>query len=443
MMDLRPWFAGFSSRVRKGSLLGLLLLCVSCQTTVDNPTSTGPTPVPIPTETDAQSVAIDPNSIDAFRELLNQAESRKADERQPLIDSYIAHLQSSPITEDNQALFIWRGEAFSVQLVGDMNNWEVEDAPYFKRLEGTDLWYLEIEFEEDARLDYKIAVDTVGVDLDPLNPRTMTGGFGPNSELVMPSYTAGDELLPSDGSIPTGELIPHTLDSTILGQTRTFFVYVPAGQIVGAKTPSIYINDGGDYLNLIDATAILDKLIAERKIPPLVAVFIPPLNRNSEYSLNDDYANFLADELVPFIRRTYDTDPDPSRTGTLGASLGGLTSVYTAMTRSDVFGLAAGQSGAYSVNDDALIRRVQSERLAFGIGGPARRDIRIFLVVGLYETAVSGDHQNGNLLAANRRLVDALKDSEHEFVYEERPEGHSWGLWRGTFGQALGYLFTT
>jgi enterochelin esterase family protein len=385
--------------------------------------------------------AIDPNSVAAFRELLNQSESRKPSERQPLVNSYIAHLQSAPIAEDNLALFIWRGEALSVQLVGDMNNWDVDAAPYFQRLEGTDLWYLELEFEEDARLDYKFAIGSAKLDLDPLNPRTVIGGFGPISELAMPGYVVPDELLPSDGSIPAGELIPHTLNSKLLNQTRTFFVYVPAGQIVGEKTPSVYVNDGGDYLNLIDATTILDRLIASRQIPPLVAVFIPPINRTFEYAFNDDYVNFLADELVPFIRKTYDTDPDPARTGTLGSSLGGLASLYTAVSRSDVFNLTAGQSGAYSASDDALIKRFRSEGMAAAVGDRAERNLKLYLSVGTFETAISGNSQAGDLLAANRRLVDALQLVGYEFTYEERPEGHSWGLWRGTFGQALNYLF--
>jgi enterochelin esterase family protein len=297
-------------KLKKLHLLFLLLLSVGCQTETSQSIPTG-LPTSAETETaPAPYETIERDLISEFTELLNQAELIKAFERQPSVDRYFARLQSAPITGDGVAMFIWRGEASSVQLVGDMNNWDVAAAPYFIRLEGTDLWYLETEFEKDARLDYKFVINGDDWRLDPLNPRTIMGGFGPNSELMMLGYTIPDELLPIDGTIATGTIQQHTLDSLHLGQTRTFFVYVPAGQIVGAKTPSIYINDGGDYLNLIDATAILDKLIADREIPPLVAVFIPPINRNLEYALDDEYASFLADELVPYIQRAYDTDPD-------------------------------------------------------------------------------------------------------------------------------------
>jgi len=205
--------------------------------------------------------------------------------------------------------------------------------------------------------------------------------------------------------------------------------------------PSVYINDGGDYLNLIDTAAILDRLIANRVIPPLVAVFIPPINRGVEYVENDDYVRFLADELVPFIQSTYDTDPDPAKTGIVGTSLGGSAALYTALNRPEVFGLTAGQSGAYSVNNDAVIEELKSANRAHQSGRQLQHDLRMYFVVGAYETAVSGNTTAGNLLMANRRLLHALESSEHTYSYDERPEGHSWGLWRGTLGEALSYLY--
>jgi enterochelin esterase family protein len=255
----------------------------------------------------------------------------------------------------------------------------------------------------------------------------------------MPGYQTPPELLPAEKEIPAGAVTSHTLNSDYLNQVRTFFVYTPAGQLIGQKLPSVYIHDGGDYLNLIDAAGLLDRLIAQRLIPPIIAVFIPPISRNLEYNLDNNYAGFLSDEVVPFIQENYQTDPDPSRTATLGASMGGLAAIQAAITRPDVFGLVAGQSGAYSVSDDAIIKRLLRQQS----GKASLQPVRFYLVVGTYETAVGGDREEGDLLAANRRLVEAISTLDQEYLFEERPEGHSWGLWRGTFGRALGYLFNS
>jgi len=428
-------------RFRKYLFLTLIVVCLGCR---EQREPSEPAAPPTPAQTEETPTATESSEgvpAAEFMDLLSQLDSMKAADQQSLIDQYFAHLPDVPITSGETALFIYRGNASTVQLVGDMNNWILETAPHLDRVTGTDLWYLERSFEEDARLDYQYVINGDDWRLDPLNSRTMMGGFGPKSELVMPGYQVPSELLPTEDSIPPGAIESHTLDSAYLGETRTFVVYKPASQIVGAKLPSVYINDGGDYLNLIDTAAILDRLITDRVIPPLVAVFIPPINRGAEYVENDDYVRFLADELVPFIQSTYDTDPDPAKTGIVGSSLGGSAALYTALNRPEVFGLTAGQSGAYSVNNDVVIEQLKSANRAHRSGRQLQQDLRMYFVVGAYETAVSGNTTTRNLLMANRRLLHALESSEHTYSYDERPEGHSWGLWRGTLGEALSYLY--
>ncbi len=83
------------------------------------------------------------------------------------------------------------------------------------------------------------------------------------------------------------------------------------------------------------------------------------------------------------------------------------------------------------MNDGALLRRIA------GQGAPG---VKFYLVVGSYETAVSGSSDEGNLLEANRQLADILEDKGYPYLYEELPQGHSWGLWQSTIGRALGYL---
>ena len=65
----------------------------------------------------------------------------------------------------------------------------------------------------------------------------------------------------------------------------------------------------------------------------------------------------------------------------------------------------------------------------------------MYFVVGSYETAVNGEAIDGDILGANRRLADLLETTEYGYLYEERPEGHSIGLWKGTLGTALSYLY--
>lgn len=416
--------------------LGLIIWLTACG--VSNPlvlpTDTPPPPTFTPAPTATSTPA--PDSIVGFNEFLAQAESLRPPQRQDLVNRYTAQLAETPITGDNQAIFLWLGAAESVAVIGDMNDWKATETSILTRLEGTDLWYLVAEFEPNARLEYQFLVNGEERNLDPLNPKTIKSLNQPNSVLAMPGYETPTELLPSETTIPQGMITSHTIDSSYLNQTRTFFVYEPAGQIVGGKLPSIYFNNGTQYLNLIDTPAILDSLIAKRIIPPLIAVFVPPINISQEYMLEDAYVAFLADELVPYVQQTYDADPNPEKTGVMGSSLGGLAAFYTAFTRPDVFGLAAGQSGDYGVNENKLIQLAKRQQAGTANSQP----VHYYLVAGTYEM-VDGDEESGNILAANRRLAEALDTTNQVFLYEERPEGQSLGLWEGTIGRALAFLY--
>lgn len=421
--------------VRKAIFWGLIFWLTACG--VSNPlalpTDTLPPPTltlaPTPTSTPA------PDSILGFNEFLTQAGSLRAQQRQDLANRYTAQLAEVPITEGNQAVFLWLGAADSVAVIGDMNDWNVTETSKLTRLEGTDLWYLVAEFEPNARLEYQFLVNGQERHLDPLNPKTVRSLTKPNSVLAMPGYEIPPELLPSETTSPQGSITSHTIDSRYLNQTRTFFVYEPAGQIIGSQLPTVYFNNGTQYLNPIDTPTILDSLIARRIIPPLIAVFVPPINATQEYILEDAYVAFLADELVPYVQRTYDTEPSPGKTGVMGSSLGGLAAIYTALSRPDVFGLAAGQSGTYGVFEGELIRQLKRRA-----GSASGQPVRYYLVAGSYETA-AGDEESGNILAANRRLAEALDIADQDFLYEERPEGNSLGLWEGTIGRALDFLY--
>lgn len=414
-------------------LLCFCLILSACQTSnplaLPTDTPAPPTATPPPTASPTPM----PDTVAGFDDFLAEAEARKSDERQELVNRYIGGLAQAPIAEGEEAIFLYRGSAQSVQLLGDMNNWDAGQAPAMTRLEGSDLWYWRSAFEPAARLDYRFLVDGRDAVLDPLNLHSAPGPSGPNSELRMPAYQVPPELEPFSQPVPAGTMTSHTLDSQILGRTRTFQVYEPPGQIVGQRLPVLFINGGSDYLNMIDAPAILDRLIAQRQIPPLLAVFIMPINAEQEYALNDAYADFLAEELAPTIREMFAANADPAATAIVGNSLGGLAAVHALLAHPDVFGLAAAQSGRFGLLDGALIQSARRQQAR-----PARTDgPQIYLVVGTYETAIQGE----SILQSNRQMAEALRRGGFDVVLDERPEGHSWGLWRGTMGQALSTLF--
>lgn len=379
--------------------------------------------------TDALAASDDP--VLAFDTFLESAEAARFSDRPSLSNTFLTGVESTPLSSGTRVVFLWRGDANEVALAGDMNNWMPGEADQFTRLIGSNLWWLSAEYEQVARFDYQLIVDGER-QLDPLNPRTQMTRSGFASELRMPDYLVPPEFLPTNDPIPAGTVSDRTLDSQFLGQTRTYFVYEPPGQLIGAPLPTLYVHDGADYLNIADMPALLDRLIADRDIPPLLVVFVPPIDRNREYARSDAHARFMAEELLPAVRAEFNVSTDPAQTGVLGSALGGLAAFDLALRYPELFGLVATQSADFTAARSAIVDEVGLAELP---------PLKVHMIIGRYETDVKSDSAEGDLLSANQRLAAFLAEKGIEISYGEGFEGHSWGFWRAQIGDALRFLY--
>ena len=125
-----------------------------------------------------------------FQQFLNRVNSiSDSTEKAAVVDSFmtIAREQGIPFIEDSNANFIYLGNTNTISVAGDFNGWN-PNANMMNNLTQTSFWYFSKIFEMNARLDYKFVLNGNNWILDPENPHTITGGYGPNSELAMPEY---------------------------------------------------------------------------------------------------------------------------------------------------------------------------------------------------------------------------------------------------------------
>ncbi len=357
-----------------------------------------------------------------FNAFVERVESAESSQRSAIVDSFMNAQNTFPfIEEDTIAYFLYRGSASSMNVPGDFNGWN-SGANKMTLLAGTNLWYNEDVFESDARLDYKFVRNGSSWILDPRNDNTVSGGFGPNSELAMPDYVQPPEI-EYYAEIPHGSLESFSFTSSALGNSRTINVYLPAGyaEAVADTFPVILFHDGGEYLQLADADNTLDYLIAHEKIEPLVAVFVPPVQRNDEYagSKVGKFTTFIIDELMPHIEENYRISRDPARRAMTGPSYGGRITTTICYAHPEEFGLAAPVSGSiYADVDDSPVTT-----------GP-KKELRWYLDWGTYE----GPQRH-------RETRDALIEIGYELEWNEWHEGHSWGSWRAHLDNILEYFF--
>jgi enterochelin esterase-like enzyme len=339
--------------------------------------------------------------------------------------------QQIPLTIGESAIFLYRGEAESVEWRGDFNDWQFSSATVGERQGDTDLWMMTQEFPSDARLDYKIVLDGNNWILDPNNPLQQMGGLGANSELRMPDYMPSPYVIYRE-DIAHGTLTDdQTIFSVSMDYDINYRVYLPTSYEALDDLPVVYATDGQDYADdaMGSMVIVLDNMIAEGLIEPVIAVFIDPREpenpsnnrRDREFIVNPLYADFLATELVPSIDAAYDTHPTPAARVILGTSYGGLNSAYVGLRYSDVFGLLAINSPAFWAGRMVYTQFEELERLP----------LNIFMTTGCpWDTC-----------GAAQRMRDILEEKEYPLLYIEVHEGHSWGNWRALLDDMLIYFF--
>jgi enterochelin esterase-like enzyme len=253
-------------------------------------------------------------------------------------------------------------------------------------------------------------------------------------------------------SVPRGTVTRHvftaTAKSLFPGTRRDYWVYVPKQYSADKPACLMVFQDGGGYVSTNGpwrAPIVFDNLIARGEMPVTVGVFVNPgvvpsvsgtnalprYNRSYEYdALGDRYARFLAEELLPEVRKTVAFTDDPDGRAIAGASSGAIAAFTTAWERPDLFhrvfstiGTYVGLRGgnAYPI----LIRKTEPKPL------------RVFLQDGYNDQNIYG----GNWWIANLDMHSALEFSGYELEKAWGTGGHDSHQGGSIFPDALRWLW--
>jgi enterochelin esterase family protein len=273
--------------------------------------------------------------------------------------------------------------------------------------------------EPDARIDYKIIINDSESILDPLNPHKIWGAFGPNSELRMPRYLPPPEIMYYT-DIDHGTLLDTIFFSTTLKNSRTIKLYLPPNYHQSDENYALIVfHDGLDYLTFAHAQNILDYLIWQQRIFPVIALFIPAVNRGEEYAgnLKTTYSRFIVDELLGWVDHRFRTKKNPQSRITIGCSDGGNISLWLGLKFPEIFRNVAAQSSNVEESISAGFKEISNTRTKF------------YLDMGIYDVPI--------LPPLVDHLAQTLQKKNFKYRYRYYPEGHSWGSWRAHIDDAL------
>lgn len=344
----------------------------------------------------------------------------------PALIEKIKTATSNPIVDtDGRAILFYRGIAKTVTVAGDINGWN-PNREFLQQI-APDLWAIKLALGTAGRTEYKIVVDGKWI-LDPANQKDLDNGVGDrNNVLEMPAYKPTEWLVgKDDGKIMLGSgLIPpqfqkFTVQSKDFGE-REISVYLPKDYWRGnvKRYRVLYLQDGSDYLRRASAKIQQENLVEAGKVEPFIMVFIDPKDRNKEYWADNRWADFVANEVVPEVDRRYKTVQDREGRAVIGASLGGVTSLWIGLKHPDKFGALGGQSSSFWIDNGRVVKKL-SELDA------SKTKFRFYLDDGLLEGTDD-----------TRRVNVMLRGKGYSVTYVEQETGHNWTAWRDRLADAF------
>ncbi len=328
--------------------------------------------------------------------------------------------------------------------------------PKMKKLAGSNWWYATTQVNRVGALhSFRYVLDgkNFGGSAD-------VPAFGPDSY--------------QQAGVPAGTLsekITHT-SKIYDGMKSEYWIYVPAQYKADTPAALMVFQDGEWYLDRNGrnpALNVIDNLIAQKRIPVMIAVFINPGDisgspgtptyrlvrayadkwqrtlkdsmRSVLYdTVSDKYVLFLRNEVLAEVASKYNLRADAYSRGITGLSSGGICSLNAAWQMPDQFSRVISWIGSF-----ASIQWKEDPTVADGgqdypekVLHEAKRNIRVWLQDG------SQDHEldrYGSWPLANLRLANALKLKDYDFHFSFGKGTHNSGHGAAEFPSEMAWLW--
>ena len=236
--------------------------------------------------------------------------------------------------------------------------------------------------------------------------------------------------------------------------TRHVSVYVPKQYVPGTAAPFIVGADGPDKLLF----AVLDNLIAEKRVPTMIAISIgngsgdaQGSERGLEYdTMSGRYAEFVETEVLPRVEKQYGIrlTKDPEGRATTGGSSGGSCALAMAWYHPELYHRVLTYSGTYINQQWPYDPKSPHGAWEFHenlIPNTPAKPIRIWMEVGdrdLLNPNVMRDGMHDWVLANERMAhVLAAKGYHYQFVFAKNAGHVDGAVRRQTLAEALEYVW--
>lgn len=297
---------------------------------------------------------------------------------------------------------------------------------------GSDLWYTPARIEQLGKLH---------------SFYYLVNGAKFGGKLDLPAFGPLSYLQPGVRSGTLSDKITHT-SKIYDGMRSDYWIYVPAQYKPDTPAALMVFQDGSFYTDRNSATlpvlSAIDNLIAQKKIPVMIGVFINPGDisdapgtptynfvkaygdkwkrtlkdsmRSTLYdTVSDRYVRFLGDEILADVATKYNLRKDSYSRAITGLSSGGICAFNAAWQMPDQFSRVISWIGSFSAiqwKEDPAVPDGGQDYPDKILREP-KRNLRVWLQDGSEDL----DLRYGNWPLANLRMANALKAQEYDFHF--------------------------
>ncbi len=360
----------------------------------------------------------------------------------PLIEKIDGDLENSLVT------FVYKGngDIENIVLILPIGRDNLEENK-MERLLDTDIWYASYEINSKLRFQYSFSVnDSLDVncekrwnnlEYDKLNKNIIVFKGENDDEDEVDSYVvmpnAEEEFWVKErNDTHKGIIHEHEFYSENIEGSRRVTIYTPYGYDEDDKPYKfLVLTDAEEYINILSARNVIDNVIADKKIEPIVTIFIGSIGmRDKELSCDDAFGDMIVKELLPWIRNNYNISGQADEAIIGGLSLGGLTASYLGLKHSEVFGNVLSQSGSYWYKPKDHDGHELDCWISTKFKTIEKLPLKFYLNVGVLE------HKEG-MIGTNNILKDVLIEKGYDVYFEYFNSGHDYLSWGETLANGL------
>lgn len=297
---------------------------------------------------------------------------------------------------------------------------------------------------------------------------TTSGAGGANGDgdyVISAPFTPDPDVIPSD-QVPQGAVSTFTMTSSesavfptdvATGQPfqRDVAVYVPAQYVPGAEAPFMVVQDG---ISFYESTMVpaLDNLIAAKKIPVMIVVFVEPGpnggptegERSFEYdSVTDAYSTFVESELLPRVTSELGVafTSDPEGRAAMGGSSGGAAAFTMGWFHPERYRRILTYSGSFcDLQSTAEHPHGAWEYHESLVASTPAKPLRVALEVGDMDLDLNDDtNPRRHWETANKAMAKVLADAgyHYRFVFAKGAGHIDQGVLEQTLPDTLEWLW--